>query len=100
MVMDHDKPISDRRAEADKYKQSLSAMDKKISEAAAHDIGAETMALVCRILDDNGVNDADLHNIDWWENSTEEADLWGFLVKVITKDSADNGEKKKRPFRD
>jgi hypothetical protein len=50
---------------------------------------------VSRILEDNGIDDDDLKSVDFWEDHTEESDLWHFLNAVVYKDVAKQDSKKK-----
>ncbi len=87
--------IEKRREELKKFKDKKDEVDDKIEQLSKRDIAAETLGIVSRILEDNGIEDDDLKLIDFWEEHTEETDLWHFLNSVVYKDVAKTDSKKK-----
>ncbi len=94
-VITEKKPIKERSEAFKEIKAKQVVIDDKIEQLSARDIGADTIAIVGRILSDNGIDEPDLLSTDFWEEHTEESDLWDFLNSVVYKDVKRQDSKKK-----
>ncbi len=94
-VITEKKPIKERSEAFKEIKAKQTIVDDKIEQLSARDIGADTVAIVGRILGDNGIDEPELLSADFWEDHTEESDLWDFLNSVVYKDVKKQDSKKK-----
>ncbi len=93
--------VKESREAGSKAKEKIVVLDKEIKvieaeikELEERDIAAECMTVVSRILKDNGIEDPQMIDVDFWEECTEEADLWQFLSSVVYKDVQEQSKKK------
>ena len=91
-ILNRKKGIFDRRKDAKPFVEELKQIKKDLKETDSKDYVQARFKLIERIIEDQGVDDTELLDIDFWQDHVEPSELWAFLIAVITKDS--NGKKK------
>jgi len=81
------KGVKELRAELKQTEEDLNALDGKAFLTDRFD-------LVKKIFTDNGIEDPELFDFNFWQECTEPTDIWEFLAGVVMKDY-DMGQKKK-----
>lgn len=102
IIVDSKTPIKERMMQAKEKKaeeKDLLMELKDLNDAYVFD---ERWKIIKRVLDDNGIDDEQLNDKDFWDEKTEAETPWSFLTKCIMKDIPEeflNNTKKKNAMK-